>query len=206
MISVYQLKSKFQNILRPLTNYLASAGITANHVTISAFVMSAIVGFVIYEFAPQNNIALLILPVSLFIRMALNAIDGMLAREHGQKTRLGAILNELGDVLSDTIIYAPFLVVLGVGQYITLTVISLSIISETVGIMGIQIGADRRYDGPMGKSDRAFWFSVIAILEVSFKLSTSVINVLAGIIIVLLIFTIFNRIKKALEFKPAEDK
>jgi CDP-diacylglycerol--glycerol-3-phosphate 3-phosphatidyltransferase len=33
--------------------------------------------------------------------MALNAIDGMLAREHDMQSPLGAMLNELGDVLSD---------------------------------------------------------------------------------------------------------
>ena len=31
----------------------------------------------------------------------------MLAREHDMKTRLGAILNELGDVLSDSALYLP---------------------------------------------------------------------------------------------------
>ena len=36
----------------------------------------------------------------LFLRMALNAIDGMLAREFNQKTNLGAYLNELTDVIS----------------------------------------------------------------------------------------------------------
>jgi len=36
--------------------------------------------------------------------MALNAIDGMLAREHHMQSKLGAILNELGDVVSDTVL------------------------------------------------------------------------------------------------------
>jgi len=40
--------------------------------------------------------------------MALNAIDGMLAREFGQKSRLGACLNELCDVVSDATLYLPF--------------------------------------------------------------------------------------------------
>lgn len=43
-----------------------------------------------------------------FIRMALNALDGMLARECNQQTRLGAILNETGDVISDIALYLPF--------------------------------------------------------------------------------------------------
>ena len=49
-----------------------------------------------------------LLPAVLFVRMALNAIDGMLAREHGQKSALGAFLNELCDVVSDAALYLPF--------------------------------------------------------------------------------------------------
>ena len=56
---------------------------------------------------------LLILPAVLFLRMALNAMDGMLAREHGQKTSLGALLNELGDVIADAGLYLPLAVVPG---------------------------------------------------------------------------------------------
>ena len=94
--------------------------------------------------------------------MALNAIDGMLAREFGQKSRLGAYLNELGDVVSDAALYAPFALVapfapLGVG-----TVIVLAAMQELAGVLGPPVGASRRYDGPMGKSDRAFVFGALA--------------------------------------------
>ena len=44
---------------------------------------------------PGSRWPLLLLPVTLFLRMALNAIDGMLAREHGMKSAAGAVLNEL---------------------------------------------------------------------------------------------------------------
>ena len=57
---------------------------------------------------PNWQLPLLLLPLVLFLRMALNAIDGMMAREFGQKSRLGAVLNELGDVLSDACLYLPF--------------------------------------------------------------------------------------------------
>src|SRR5947207_2460802 len=55
----------------------------------------------------------LLLAAFLFIRMALNAVDGMLAREHGMKSKLGAILNELGDVVSDAALYLPFALLAG---------------------------------------------------------------------------------------------
>ena len=51
---------------------------------------------------------MLLVPLVLFKRMALNAIDGMLAREHGMKSALGGFLNELADVISDAAIYLPF--------------------------------------------------------------------------------------------------
>jgi len=50
----------------------------------------------------------LFVPVWFFVRMAFNAVDGMLAREFGQASKLGAYLNELGDVVADTALYAPF--------------------------------------------------------------------------------------------------
>lgn len=40
--------------------------------------------------------------------MALNAIDGMLAREFNQQSTLGAILNEVGDIISDAALYLAF--------------------------------------------------------------------------------------------------
>ena len=83
MASVYQLKSQFQKLLRPLTSALAKAGITANGVTVAALVLSALMGAACWLISDPR--VLYLLPIGLFLRMALNAIDGMLAREHGQK-------------------------------------------------------------------------------------------------------------------------
>ena len=32
------------------------------------------------------------------------------------------------------------------------------------GVVAVQVGASRRYDGPMGKSDRAFVFGLLGLL------------------------------------------
>ena len=55
--------------------------------------------------AGATPVALLGLPIVLALRMALNAADGMLAREHGQASPLGFYLNELGDIISDAALY-----------------------------------------------------------------------------------------------------
>jgi CDP-diacylglycerol--glycerol-3-phosphate 3-phosphatidyltransferase len=107
---------------------------------------------------------LLLLPVVLFLRMALNAMDGMLAREHNQKSALGAILNELGDVVADVGLYLPLAVVPGFDPWLVVGVVILSIFTEMTGVIGVQIGASRRYDGPLGKSDRAFLLGSMGLL------------------------------------------
>lgn len=163
MASVYDLKPAFQGLLRPLTRRLARTGVTANAVTVAAALLSLGVGAWL-ALTHGSRAALLALPAALFVRMALNAVDGMLAREHGQKSRLGALLNELGDVVSDAALYLPLAVVPGFdGRLVTLIVV-LAALSEMTGALGPTIGASRRYDGPMGKSDRAFAFGLIALL------------------------------------------
>ena len=162
MASIYQLKSAFQNVLRPLTRALAAAHITANHVTLAALALSCLVGGVIALYPDRTS--LLLLPGTLFIRMALNAIDGMLAREHDMKTRLGAVLNELSDVLSDTALYLPLALVPAFNHWLVVGLVILAVMVEMTGVVAIQIGATRNYAGPMGKSDRAFAFGLIALL------------------------------------------
>ncbi len=74
-MTIYDLKPEFQNLLRPLCNSLAKAGATANQVTITAALMSVLVGL-LFALFPTSRWAALLIPVSLFVRMALNAIDG----------------------------------------------------------------------------------------------------------------------------------
>ena len=163
MASIYDIKPAFQNLLRPITRVLASAGVTANQVTLAAAMLSGAVGVCIAVY-PGERWPLLVLPGFLFVRMALNAIDGMLAREHNQKSRLGAVLNEIGDVVADTALYLPLALVAGFSPPLIVVCTILAIISEMTGVVAIQIGAARRYDGPMGKSDRAFVFDLLALL------------------------------------------
>lgn len=163
MGSIYALKPAFQGLLRPLTRALAGAGVTANAVTIVAAVVSLVVGTAIAVSRGARG-ALLLLPAVLFVRMALNAIDGMLAREHGQKSRLGALLNEIGDVVSDAALYLPLALVPGFDARLAVGIVLLAVLSEMTGVLGSTIGASRRYDGPMGKSDRAFAFGLLALL------------------------------------------
>jgi CDP-diacylglycerol--glycerol-3-phosphate 3-phosphatidyltransferase len=197
MASIYDLKSNFQDLLRPITKGLAKTGVTANQVTLFAALLSIGAGACVAVW-PKENWPLLVIPGLLFGRMALNAIDGMLAREHDMKSDLGAVLNEIGDVTSDSALYLPLALVPGFRPELVVAIVLLAVISEMTGVVAVQIGASRRYEGPMGKSDRAFVLGVICLLLGCGVEPAPWLEIVLGIILFLLVVTIFNRAKRAL--------
>jgi len=201
MASIYQLKPAFQNLLRPIVAALAQVGITANQVTVSAFLLSALGGAFIALW-PNQRWPLLTLPALLIIRMGLNAVDGLLAREHGQKSRLGAVLNELGDVASDAALYLPFALLPGIVGVLVYGVVLFSVMAEMSGIVAVQIGSSRRYDGPLGKSDRAFAFGTLGLC-LGLGIPAGIwSNILLVVMAALSLFTVINRAHKALAETP----
>jgi CDP-diacylglycerol---glycerol-3-phosphate 3-phosphatidyltransferase len=195
--SIYQLKPAFQGLLRPVANALARNGVTANQVTLAALGLSFATGAVVALF-PLERWPLLVLPAVLFLRMALNAIDGMLAREHAMKSALGAILNELGDVLADAALYLPLAWVPGFDPALVVAAVVLGVISEMTGVVAVEIGASRRYDGPFGKSDRALVFGLLALILGLGGPAGPWLSVVLVCMLILLGITIFNRARVAL--------
>ncbi len=161
MTSLYALKPRFQALLRPTVSALAQAGVTANQVTVAAALGSVAVGVVAAVWGRALPWLFLLIPVWFLLRMALNAADGMLAREFGQKSALGAYLNELCDVVADAALYLPFALVMPWGVAGVAAVVFLATVSEFAGVLGTMVGGERRYDGPMGKSDRALVFGAL---------------------------------------------
>lgn len=206
MVSIYQCKSAFQNQLRPLVQKLATWQISPNQVTISAILLSGATGLALVQstqlaisFLPNTQSVLLFLPIALLVRMALNAIDGMLAREYEKTTKFGCILNELGDVLSDVLLYLPFAFIAGISAPLIVGIVILAIASEMVGVLGYGIDHKRHYEGPMGKSDRALVFGVIGLILGWGIEPTQWLTILLSGVIFLQLWTISNRIQGMLQ-------
>ena len=197
MPSIYQLKPRFQNLLRPSVQRLYARGVTANQVTLAAAAVSVLLGALL-AWLPQHTWLFALIPLWMLLRMALNAVDGMLAREFGQQSKLGAYLNELSDVVADSALYLPFALLAGVSPTLVVLVVVLAVISEYAGVLGPMVGASRRYDGPMGKSDRAFCFGVLGAGVASGLLPSSWINGLLAVILLLLLATLVNRVRQGL--------
>ncbi len=197
MISIYKIKPKFQQVLTPILVRLHKLGISANQITIASVILSLGIG-VAFWYASEYNILFLVVPIGLLIRMALNALDGMMAKTYNQQTKKGEILNELGDVFSDVFIFFPLLKYEVENLFLVVAFVCLGIINEFAGILGKAINGERRYDGPMGKSDRAFVISVLAILYY-FSVELGVVSFWIFIALnALILLSTFTRIKRTL--------
>jgi len=196
-MTLYDLKPRFQDLLRPLVARLARAGVTANQVTLCAAIVSVFLGTYVAVFADERALFLLI-PGWLLLRMALNAIDGMLAKEFRQTTALGAYLNELTDVVSDSALYLPFAFIEPFSLFWVGLVILLASLSEFSGALGPMIGVSRQYAGPLGKSDRAFVFGALGLWVGAGMAVPSWLGWAMPAIAVLLCLTIVNRVRAGL--------
>jgi CDP-diacylglycerol--glycerol-3-phosphate 3-phosphatidyltransferase len=163
MASLYDWKPAFQERLRPYAEQLHENAITPNQVTLAALALSAFEGALLLTW-PGAWFPLLLLPVVLFLRLALNAIDGMIARDYGEATKSGKVLNELGDVLADGFVYLPLMAVPGAPEALIALAVLAGIATEFTGVISEAMGGERRYDGPFGKSERAVAFGAAGLL------------------------------------------
>jgi CDP-diacylglycerol---glycerol-3-phosphate 3-phosphatidyltransferase len=191
MGSLYTFKPAFQTLLRPVVAMLAQVNVTPNAITLGSLGMCA--GYGAFLAASGSRTAFLLLPAVLLLRMALNAMDGMLAREHGKASALGARLNEFADVLSDICLYLPFMAVVAPAWLVLLVVIT-GILVEFAGVLCCAHGGERNYEGPFGKSDRAAFFAVIAVGLSLLKPPDTVIATLFAMAAVGGVVTAFNRL------------
>ena len=198
MISVYKIKPAFQNLLRPLLKKLHQKNITPNQLTIVAVILSILmgVGFFFYKAHP---ILLLLIPFGYLLRMILNALDGMMATEFNMKSKLGEILNELGDVISDLAIILPMIIIPKMSPWVIITFAFLSVLNEFSGVLAKSVSGVRHYEGPMGKSDRAILIGLYCIVYFFWTDLENYSNWVFSIGSILIVISTITRLKNALK-------
>ncbi len=200
MISIYKLKPKFQKLLMPLLKLLHGLGVTPNFLTVFTILFSFFIGYLLF-LGIENKIYFLFVSLGLLLRMMLNALDGMMATTYNLKSKEGEILNEIGDVLSDIAIYFPFIYFSSVSIELIIIFISLSVINEFCGLLAKSISGFRRYDGPMGKSDRAFFVGIICIVLYFTNTILVYIDYIFLTAIILMIISSYLRLTKSLKYE-----
>ena len=177
MPSLYQLKPAFRRLLQPLSRKLHAQDVSANLVTVVAAALSIAYGVALGLFADCKPLWWC-LPLVLLVRMALNALDGMIASDFGQQSTGGAFLNELGDIVSDAALILGFS---GLAAALSLPAALFALsaaLSEASGLCAHAFCGVRRHDGPMGKSDRALVLGVLGLLIGFESISTTAVAVI----------------------------
>ena len=129
------LKPLLRKAMRPVAARLYEAGVTANQVTWTSLGGSVLVGALLCRFAVHSPL-FAILPAWLAARTAFAAIDGTLAIEFGQKSRLGSVLNEAGDVVSEIALFSPLAFVAPFSGPSIAVAVCFAAMSEFVGMAG----------------------------------------------------------------------
>jgi len=107
----------------------------------------------------------------------------------------------LCDQVSDIALYLPVALVAGVSAHLLVLVVVFALLAEFAGVLASSIGAARRFDGPMGKSDRAFAFGLLGLL-VWAGVAPVWHNALLAVVLLLSLVTVFNRLRQALRLSP----
>lgn len=163
MRTLYDIKPHFVRLLTPLAATLVRRGLEANDVTRIALAGSVVAGLLV-ALLPSAGWPLVVLALWMPLRLALNAVDGIMAREWGQKSRSGAILNEAGDVAADLALYLPLALVPDGAPVAFVAFAATAALTEVIALASLAAGGVRSYAGPMGKSDRAAAIGLLALL------------------------------------------
>lgn len=160
-LGIYGIKPWFQKQLQPLVKALWN--VDPDVLTWSALGVSLGAGVLLYYSYERPFLAVLAVPL-LMLRLALNALDGMLATQTGKARAAGEVINELADRMSDIGIFLPLSFWPDMKVHLVLLAMIAMLIVSYVGVLGKAAGATRVYSGVLGKADRMILLMVACLL------------------------------------------
>lgn len=161
------LKSRQSPFFQKLAARVAKKGATPNSISFFSFVFGAAAGlaFAVTSCSPAWLARICFLAAAVFIQLRLicNLIDGMVAVEHGKRSPVGDLWNEVPDRFSDvaTIVGAGY----AFGGHPLLGFIGaiLALLTAYVRALGASVGAGQIFAGLGGKPQRMFVLTVTAV-------------------------------------------
>lgn len=161
---LYLQKGNFQKV----TRWIAGKWMSANQATLFGCIFIVLVSSSFYIGLTDERFrwVLLLVPPFLILRMMMNALDGMLAREYGTGSVSGEIWNEGLDIIGDNICYGILLFVPDISKWPIVLFIILSWAAEFFGVLGKSMPSGvRRHETFLGgKPDRAVWMGLMALI------------------------------------------
>lgn len=158
----YRSKQATVGRLSGIVGRLAAAGVTADAVTLSA-VPVALLGGLCLLLSPAVPAVLVLVPVAAGLRLALNLVDGALARATGRAHARGELLNEVVDRIADLALLGPVAFLPGAQRETVLLGLSGAVLASFVGVASRAAGGARLYRGILSKPGRMALLAVSAI-------------------------------------------
>jgi len=163
MKGIYAAKNWFSAVLSPITKAAIKFHLSPNLFTLIGVLGGVLAGIGIFELQ-----AWLVL-TGVIVRLAGANLDGAVARARNLQSKRGFWINELGDRLADTALFAGFFVLANnsAGTWVTtfqLIAMALAVVPTAVSLWGHFHGVTRINGGPFGKSERAFGAVLVVLV------------------------------------------
>lgn len=154
MLGLYGFKPWFVRRLRRVEDALVARRVSPDSLSLAAVGVSVLAGAAIAGGGLLHRPYLwLAVPPLVLARLALNALDGRVARRTRRARPFGTAVNEVGDRLSDaaTVGATGFVA----GPKLGLGALACTFLASLVGVLAVGLTGRRECGGPMGKADRA---------------------------------------------------
>lgn len=162
-MGIYRIKPRFQQALGGTVAVLVQRRVHPDHLTIGALLLSLGGGAALWG-SSQTLWLLLLVPGVAMGRTALNALDGLVARDTGLARPWGEVLNEFCDRLADVALFAGVALAHRSNLQLGAAVLVLMLLSSYLAILSKAAGGRRQYGGVMGKADRMIYLSITTVL------------------------------------------
>jgi CDP-diacylglycerol--glycerol-3-phosphate 3-phosphatidyltransferase len=197
MLDLPDTKPLLERLFRPVARVLGRRGVQPNTITLAGLSTSTLAGMLALEF-PTATWSLFAILAAMLVRLALNHIDGILAREHGMKTPLGGMLNEIATPAEDMVLYLPLALRPEMPAALIVGAVMLGALVEVAGLSALAVGSARRFDGPMTKVVRGIFFGALALAAALGMVPALWASAALFLILGLLAVTASNRLSRAM--------
>jgi CDP-diacylglycerol--glycerol-3-phosphate 3-phosphatidyltransferase len=162
-VGIYRIKPRFQQALGGAERGLVRRRVHPDYLTIGALMLSICGGIALWG-SQWSRWFLLLIPLVAIGRTALNALDGLVARDLDLARPWGEVLNELCDRLADVALFTGVALAIGSDARLGAMTIVAMLLSSYLAILSKAAGGRRQYGGVMGKADRMIFLSVASVV------------------------------------------
>jgi phosphatidylglycerophosphate synthase len=162
-VGLYAIKPWFVKRLRVVEDALVRRRVSPDGLTVAAVAVSVAAGCAVAAGGMLGHPSIwLAVPPLVLIRLALNALDGSVARRTGRARPVGAALNEIGDRVSDAAMIGAVGFV--ARPSLAMGAVASSFLASFTGVLALALTGRRDTSGPAGKADRGAMLAAGAVV------------------------------------------